>query len=70
MSIRSLIEINHDYAHMIESNPAFFVAALLEHLRAAESLPDEVAPGVYCFGTRHHSDRFKILWGGYMAENP
>lgn len=60
MSIRSLIEINHDYCHFIEKDPAQFVERLRYYLgNGARSSADELERyGVVVFGSRHHSQPF------------
>lgn len=72
MSNRSLIEINHDYAHEIEKNADTFMAALNAYLRGGrcdivQNGMRFVFAGVRVFGMRHHSDGFDLRWGGVTA---
>ncbi len=79
MSNRTLIEINHDYAHQIEKDPEVFLKALGDYLRALRVPIVEgrtgherkmLFPGVRVFGTRHHSEGFNIKWGCTEASEP
>lgn len=67
MSNRSLIEINHDYLGEIERDPEGFGKAILAELCKSNGRPRDLRPGVRWFGLRHHSDKFKVQWGGYTA---
>lgn len=62
MSIRSLLEFNHDYAHEITNDPAAFIAALRRYQNCADR--ETAAPlerfGVRRVSTRHHADKFHI----------
>lgn len=71
MSNRTLIEINHDNTHEIETRPEEFVAALTAYLRSGDvtRLPDGVVfRGVRVLGIRHHSDPYSITWGGHREQ--
>jgi len=65
MSNRSLIEINHDFSHVIERDPYSFASALCRYLGSASPANAEALEryGVRIFGMRHHSDSFNIEWG-------
>jgi len=70
MSNRSLIEINHDYTHRIESEPLEFVRVVRECLRSGDFKRNDSELknfGLRVFGMRHHSDGFDINWGGKTA---
>jgi hypothetical protein len=72
MSNRTLLEFNHDQAHRIKDDPAPFLAALNELLRAGGD--DGVfltlgSYGVKWHGQRHHSDGFKIEWGRHLTSS-
>lgn len=60
MSIRSLLEINHDYAHQIEANPQRFMKALRNYLGSTDqrSVDEMERFGIVVFGSRHHADPF------------
>lgn len=61
MSNRTLIEINHDFAHAIDAGGAGdFERALLGYLRSAskESAKRLEFYGVRVLGMRHHSENF------------
>lgn len=62
MSNRSLIEINHDYWHVLDSHPLDFLAALQRYLSSADNDNAEALRrfGVKVVGMRHHSDKFVI----------
>ncbi len=68
MSLRSLVEFNHDFASVIERDPAGFVAALLDRLRCVDyrAVPGEIVPGVTVVGARHHTEPYRVQWGVYM----
>ncbi len=70
MSNRTLIEINHDYAHKIEGNQESFCRALGLYLNSGnrENADQLERYGVRVFGMRHHSDGFSIKWGAHKAE--
>jgi hypothetical protein len=60
MSIRSLIEINHDFTWRLD-DPAF-VAALQRYLASAcrETASDLERFGVHVITSRHHSGRYYV----------
>jgi hypothetical protein len=70
MSNRTLLELNHDQAHRIKDDPAPFLAALNELLRAGVddgTLLTLGSYGVKWHGQRHHSDAYDIRWGHYKS---
>ena len=71
MSNRTLIEVNHDFAHDIEAHPVEFLQALAEHLRNVEyhKLPRELFRGVRVIGTRHHTESYAVKWGAYQEKS-
>jgi hypothetical protein len=62
MSIRSLLEFNHDYAHEIQAEPEAFLAALRRYQNCAEHEAAEELErfGVRRVSVRHHADKFFI----------
>lgn len=58
MSMRSLVEFNHDYAHKIVADPDGFVLALRHFLNGADLKTAEALErfGVTVSVTAHHSD--------------
>ena len=56
MSIRTVIEINHDHLYELEHNPDD-VQAFLYSLKGIE--PVEI-PGIRILGQRHHSETLKL----------
>lgn len=63
MSNRTIIEVNHDYWHKINANPADFARRIVDYTRAcdpdvAQGLKDHY--GVNVLGTVHHSDKIAI----------
>lgn len=70
MSMRTLVEFNHDMGHKIESRPEEFVAAVLELIRAGESerVSDRLAAfGVKTLMSRHHSTRCRVEYESGLA---
>lgn len=70
MSNRSLLEINHDLSHSIKGDPLGFIDAVTLFL-GSNSPRNKAALeryGIRIFGTRHHSDGFRIVWGGHQHE--
>lgn len=61
MSVRTLIELNHDRAAEIIRDPQAFVDAILEQLACA-SVHRRI-PGGQILVTRHHSERVLYDWG-------
>jgi hypothetical protein len=62
MSNRTLLEINHDYAGMIDMNPQAFAYALTRYLASGSSrdVGDELRQfGVRVGPMRHHTDPFQ-----------
>jgi len=59
MSIRTLIEVNHDFAHRFDDG---FVQALDRYLRSAsqEHAEELERYGVRVIGRRHHADRYTL----------
>lgn len=62
MSIRTLIEINHDAGYRIDDQPSEFAAALGRYLRSGDSRTAEELErfGVRVIGQRHHSSDYRI----------
>lgn len=63
MSVRTIVELNHDYTHRIEQDPEAFVALLVRYLSSAG--PDNAEP-LERFGVRvawwgHHSDERHVV---------
>ena len=66
MSIRTIIEINHDYLHDLEQNPRRWetLIAVLKSggintgLNAGET--PAIVPGIRALGQRHHSYKMKL----------
>lgn len=63
MSIRSIFEINHDYAHEIERDPEMFLQRLLRYLGSASK---ESALPLERYGLRlawwgHHSEERRVV---------
>lgn len=69
MSNRTLIEINHDFTHVIERHPEEFDCDIIRYLCNADQSNAErlLKYGIRVFGMRHHSDAFEINWGGIKA---
>lgn len=71
MSNRSLFEINHDFAAVIETggHGVDFREALVRYLRSANEPQAEDLKrfGIRVFGMRHHTDGFEIRWGANEA---
>lgn len=69
MSNRTLAEFNHDLAHRIDDSPSVFMSALLGFLGHAS--PENAAKlepfGIRVFGTRHHSEGFRVEFGGQVV---
>lgn len=65
MSNRSLIEINHDFSHLIEHDSEAFLLALGRYLRSGSTrnAVELERWGVRVFGMRHHTEGFDIKWG-------
>lgn len=66
MSNRSLIEVNHDFAGIIDrATEGQVERALLRYLRSGDrnSAENLEQYGIRVFGMRHHSDAFHIEWG-------
>jgi hypothetical protein len=66
MSIRTVIEINHDYMHDFENHPEWW-AELIAALKRSDlnrGLNDgetpTMIPGVRALGQRHHSFKLKL----------
>lgn len=70
MSNRSLIELNHDYAHRIVANSEEFLALLQEYLASgAVHEPYKLERlGVRVIGMKHHSEPHNIAWGYHKEE--
>lgn len=66
MSNRTILEINHDYTHVIKADPEAFVAAILEGLRAGypQAWEDAKRFGVTRYVMAHHSDERRIAVNG------
>lgn len=62
MSIRTIIEINHDYLADLEHCPEYF-ERLLSLLRAGNphGLIDHPIPGIRFVGGRHHSETLELV---------
>jgi len=66
MSIRTIIEINHDYAHDILSMPAEMFRGLIMQMALNQAADqDEIerqceANGISILGSRHHSDYMTV----------
>lgn len=63
MSTRTIVEINHDFAHMIEKNPDSFVRDLMRYLGSAG---EDNAARLERYGIRlawwgHHSDERAVV---------
>jgi len=56
MSIRTLVEINHDYLHRMRDHPQEFVEALWHHLSGSGYEGRELWDGARAYRSRHHSD--------------
>jgi hypothetical protein len=62
MSIRTLLEINHDFWGMIADHPEAFAAALNRYLASASREDAEALEryGVKVIGLRHHSGSYYV----------
>ena len=71
MSIRTLVEINHDKIFMIEQRPDDFADDLLRYLSSGSKEAGEQLEkyGVRVIGLRHHSDIYEIEWGAVKDTN-
>ena len=63
MSIRTIVEINHDFGHQIERNPEAFLRALRHYIN---STSERNGAELERFGVRvawsgHHSDDRKVV---------
>lgn len=69
MSNRTLIEINHDFAHRVKESPEEFSQKLYRYLASAsaENAADLRQFGIVRIGMRHHSEGFDIKYGCYKA---
>jgi hypothetical protein len=69
LSNRTLIEINHDFAHMVKENPERFAEELYRYLgsASAENASNLTKYGIRRFGIRHHSEAFDIKFGCFKA---
>lgn len=66
MSNRTIIEINHDMWHKIESNAALFGDMIAEYMRACDpKVRDNLEQrfGANVLATVHHSDDVRISFG-------
>ncbi len=64
MSIRSIVEFNHDYTHKIEEDPEAFVAALGRYLGSASEItaePLQIKYGMRIAWSGHHSSDRKVV---------
>ena len=68
MSIRTIIEINHDYLHELSSDPEHWIdllramrsSDLTGALNAANGKPVFRPPGIRILAQRHHSEMLKL----------
>jgi hypothetical protein len=62
MSTRTIIEINHDFWHELEANPAEAMKTLLRSINTFNVHDPSVAPphGVRLLAQRHHTEVLKL----------
>lgn len=73
MSMRTLIEFNHDFAYRIEDNPKDFVKNLAYYLGNGNKQTEEylrLEYGMTFFGKRHHSSPYEIVYDGLKHQYP
>lgn len=73
MSQRTLLELNHDQAHRIASDPGPFLSALDALTRGGYDEGTLLVLGSYGVrwrGQRHHSEGFDITWGCHKVREP
>lgn len=67
MSNRTLVELNHDHAHKMDSAEFLHVLARYLGSGSQEAAEELSRYGVRVFGMRHHSDGYNIQWGWHHA---
>ena len=65
MGNTTIIELNHDYAHEIESNPEEFIRVIMEQLSAAEHTGDRI-PGGRVIAFFHRSGPIETAWNRFI----
>lgn len=70
MSIRTVFEVNHDFAHRIEQDRAEFVGRLLDYVRGGgqDDLGELEYFGLRHLGQRHHTEPIRVEIGAAAAE--
>lgn len=63
MSVRSIVELNHDYAHDIVRDPEGFIQALRFYLGSASEQDAEALQryGITVAWKGHHSDERRVV---------
>lgn len=61
MSIRTVIEVNHDYLHDLKDHPQLWLDVLQKMFANDwECRHTQLVPGVRKLGERHHSETLKL----------
>lgn len=75
MSIRTIVEINHDFLNEVDRDPEAAGRAVWNLLTGHESGPGEIAGfkarhfGIRKLGQRHHTDAMRLTLGGHVAHD-